>query len=73
MCLAIPAKVIKVDGGVATVNLGGVEKEASLLLLDDVSVGDYVIIHAGFAINKLDKVAAEESLRILRELASLAP
>ncbi|GAB6904707.1 Hydrogenase expression/formation protein HypC [Desulfosarcina cetonica] len=71
MCLAIPSKVITVEGGMATIDVDGVRRQASLMLLDDVIVGDYVIVHAGFAIQKLDEAAALESIQLLREAAAL--
>jgi hydrogenase expression/formation protein HypC len=55
----------------ATIDVDGVQREASLLLLEDVEVGDYVIVHAGFAIQKLDEAAAMETLNLLREAAGL--
>jgi hydrogenase expression/formation protein HypC len=70
MCLAIPAKVTKIDGDMATIDVGGVTRSASLMLLTDVAVGDYVIVHAGFAIHKVDPEEAQESLKLLRELAA---
>ncbi|HSO20535.1 MAG TPA: HypC/HybG/HupF family hydrogenase formation chaperone [Desulfosarcina sp.] len=72
MCLAIPSKVIEIDNGMATIDVEGVRRAASLMLLDDVVVGDYVIVHAGFAIQRLDADAAAESLTLLREAAALA-
>jgi hydrogenase expression/formation protein HypC len=51
----------------ATIDVEGVQREASLLLLEDARVGDYVIVHAGFAIQKLDESAAQETLDLLRE------
>ncbi|MBW2645145.1 MAG: HypC/HybG/HupF family hydrogenase formation chaperone [Deltaproteobacteria bacterium] len=70
MCLAIPAKVTKIDGDMATIDVGGVTRSASLMLLTDVAMGDYVIVHAGFAIHKVDPEEARESLKLLRELAA---
>ncbi len=72
MCLAIPAKIESITNGVAQCRVGEGETfvSASMLLLDEeVTLGDYVIIHAGFAIRKLDLREARESLAILRELA----
>ena len=69
MCLAIPAKVISVEGSVALVTIEDVEYKASLLLLDDVKPGDYVMLHAGFAIEKVDAEEAAETLRLLNEIA----
>jgi hydrogenase expression/formation protein HypC len=68
MCLAIPAKVISVDGASALVTIEDVEYKASLLLLDDVNPGDYIMLHAGFAIQKVDAEEAEETLRLLIEM-----
>ena len=69
MCLAIPAKVISIEGSTALVTIEDVEYQASLLLLDDVQPGDYVMIHAGFAIQKVDAEEAAETLRLLNEVA----
>jgi hydrogenase expression/formation protein HypC len=70
MCLALPVKVIKVSPGeTALVDLGGVQKEISIALLDDVAVGDYVILHAGFALAKLDADEAEKTLALFAEMA----
>jgi hydrogenase expression/formation protein HypC len=71
MCLAIPSKIVKIENNVATIDVDGVRREASLLLLENPEVGDYVIVHAGFAINKLNEEDAMESLKALREAASL--
>ena len=68
MCLAIPAKVISVDGKSAKVTIEDVEYTASLLLLDDVKPGDYIMLHAGFAIEKVDPYEAAETLRLLNEI-----
>ncbi len=70
MCLAIPSKVIKIEDSIGTIDVDGVTREASLLLLDDVKVGDYVIVHAGFAINKIDEEAAIETLADLRKIVN---
>ena len=73
MCLAIPAKIESIENGVAQCRVGEGETfvNASLMLLDgEAALGDYVIIHAGFAIRKLDLKEAQESLTILRDLAN---
>jgi hydrogenase expression/formation protein HypC len=67
MCLAIPSKITRIHDNMATIDVEGVQREASLLLLEDARVGDYVIVHAGFAIKKLDEAAARETLSLLRE------
>ena len=69
MCLGIPMKVIKINDGLGVVELGGVKREISLQLVEDIKIGDYVIIHAGFAIQKLNEEEAEETLSLLREIA----
>ena len=70
MCLAIPMKVVKVEGDRGIVEIGGVEREASFQLLEGVKIGEYVLIHAGYAINKIDEEEAQETLELLREIAS---
>lgn len=71
MCLAIPSKIAAIKNSIATLDVDGVKREASLLLLEDARVGDYVIVHAGFAIHKIDETAAMETLKILREAIAL--
>jgi len=71
MCLAIPSKITKIENNMATIDVEGVQREASLLLLEDPKVGEYVIVHAGFAIQKIDESAAQETLSLLREAAEL--
>jgi hydrogenase expression/formation protein HypC len=70
LCLAIPAKVIKLEGEKAEVEIGGIKKEASLALVADqgVVVGDYILIHTGYAITKLDEKEAESFLKTWREV-----
>ncbi len=70
MCLAIPAKITKIDNSMGTIDMEGTQREVSLLLLEDAKIGDYVIVHAGFAIHKIDEAEAKESLKVLRELVS---
>jgi len=73
MCLAIPACVEEFVGeDSAIVNLGGVRKEVSLALLDEVAVGDYVIVHVGFALQKLDPDEAARTLALFAELDDLS-
>lgn len=71
MCLAIPSKIVEINDNMGVIDVAGVQREASLLLLEAPQVGDWVIVHAGFAIQKLDDAAAQESLRYLREAAQL--
>jgi hydrogenase expression/formation protein HypC len=69
MCLAIPAKVIEMlDHDQAVVELGSVRKDVSLALLDEVAVGDYVIVHVGFALNRLDPEEAARTLALFAEM-----
>lgn len=69
MCLAMPAQVVEIsaNGDAARVSLGGVMKEVSLALVEDVQVGDYVLLHVGFALNKLSEEEAKETLRLFAE------
>jgi hydrogenase expression/formation protein HypC len=69
MCLAIPAQVVELrDGDLAVVDLAGVRKEISLALVDGVALGDYVIVHVGYALNKLDPDEAARTLALFAEL-----
>jgi hydrogenase expression/formation protein HypC len=69
MCLALPVRVVEVGAAdTAVVDLGGVKKEISIALLDDVQVGDYVILHVGYALSKLDPAEAEKTLALFAEL-----
>jgi len=73
MCLAIPARVAEIlDGDQAIVDLGGVRKEVSLALVDDVAMGDYVIVHVGYALQKLDPDEAARTLALFVEMGTLA-
>ena len=67
MCLGIPVKVIEVDGQSAVVDVGGARREISLLLLDDIKPGEWVILHAGFAIQKMNEEEAATTLALRRE------
>ena len=68
MCLAIPMKVLAVEGVTAQVDQGGARKEVRIDLLEEVGVGDYVLVHAGFAISRVDPEEAEHTLRLLEEI-----
>ena len=71
MCLAIPAQVVELrDGDNAVVDLAGVRKEISLALVDNVAVGDYVIVHVGYALQKLDPEEAEKTLALFAEMGT---
>jgi hydrogenase expression/formation protein HypC len=68
VCLAIPSKIIQIDeNGLGTVDVDGVKREVSLLMIDKPEIGDYVIVHAGFALHKIDETVAMESLQLLRD------
>ncbi len=69
MCLAIPMRIIEIDGFKAVAEVDGVRREARLDLLSEVAVGDYILVHAGLAIATVDPEAAEETLTYLRQLA----
>ncbi len=69
MCLGVPGKVIEIEKNVAKVDVGGLLREVSLDLCPDVSVGEYVLIHTGFAIQKVDEEEAKETLELLSQLA----
>lgn len=71
MCLAIPSKIERIKDNNAIIDVDGVKRKVSLLLLEDAKAGDYVIVHAGFALHKIDEAIAMESLEILKEAASL--
>jgi hydrogenase expression/formation protein HypC len=73
MCLAIPSKIVQIENETATIDVDGIRREASLLLLEEAQVGDYVIVHAGFAIQRIDDAAARETLSLLRQAMSLTP
>jgi hydrogenase expression/formation protein HypC len=69
MCLAVPARVVELrEGELALIDLGGIRKEISLALVEDVAPGDYVIVHVGYALQKLDPVEAERTLALFAGL-----
>ena len=67
MCLAVPAEIKKIEGAVATVDYGGAKRTANISLVE-AKVGDYVIVHAGYAIQVMDREEAEKTLDIFREM-----
>ena len=71
MCLSIPAKIDSIEGEMAMVSVGNVTYKASLQLLDDVKVGDYILLHTGFAIQKISPEEAAETLKIFEEFKEL--
>ncbi|TXT25536.1 MAG: hydrogenase expression/formation protein HypC [Gallionellaceae bacterium] len=72
MCLALPARIVELrENELGVVDLGGVRKEISLALVEEVRVGDYVIVHVGYALSKLDTAEAEATLRLFAEMEEL--
>lgn len=72
MCLAVPMKVISRNDGTGVAEMSGVKKELSFIMLPEAKVGDYVIVHAGFAIQILNEEEAQKSLDLFREMADLS-
>jgi hydrogenase expression/formation protein HypC len=72
MCLAIPALITSIEDKEADVEIGGITRRISLWLTPEARVGDYVLVHTGYAINVLDQKEAEETLTLLRQIAELA-
>lgn len=75
MCLAVPGKIVSIDTSaalrMAKVNFGGVRKDVCLEWLPEAQIGDYVLVHVGFALSKIDEKEAEETLRMLTEMGEL--
>ena len=67
MCIAVPMKVVEIKGNMGVVEHSGVQREVGLMLMDDAQLGDWVLIHAGFAISKLNQEEAEETLSLLKQ------
>ena len=68
MCLSVPAEIISIDGQMAKASVGGAVREISLQLVEDMHVGDFVLLHTGYAIEKISAEEAAETVRLLREL-----
>ena len=71
MCLAVPVLIKSIDGREAEAEIGGVSRRVSLWLTPEARVGDYVLVHTGYAINVLNQEEAEETLKLLEEIAAL--
>jgi hydrogenase expression/formation protein HypC len=71
MCLAVPVRVVSIEGNEAEVEIGGVRRRVSIVLTPEAKVGDYVLLHTGYAINVVNEAEAQETLKILEEMASL--
>ena len=71
MCLAVPSKIVEIDGLKATVDVYGARREVNLMLLpEEAGLGDYVLVHAGFALQKIDRASAEEALHFISNLVN---
>ena len=74
MCVAVPGQVVSIEpGAVATVDFGGTRREVSVALLDEVAVGDFVVVHAGFALHRVDPEEAKQTLELFREVLDGEP
>ena len=68
MCLSVPAKVVNIKGSMADVSIGGTIFKAGLQMVENVKIGDYILLHTGFAIQKISEKEALETLKILKEI-----
>lgn len=73
MCLGIPARIVKVEGEYADANINGATIRIGMQLIDDVKPGDYVLVHTGYALEKLNEKEAMETLEAIRRLESFNP
>ena len=69
MCLAVPAQIVEREDMLATVDVGGVQRQVSMLLLPEAQIGDYVLVHAGFAMQQIDEEEAKLTWSLLQEMA----
>lgn len=72
MCLSIPGKITSIENEIATVSVGGSEVQAGLQFLENVQIGDFVLVHSGFALQKISEEEAARTLELIRELEGLA-
>ncbi len=72
MCLAVPVRIASIDGREAETEIAGVRRRVSIALTPEAKVGDYVLLHTGYAIGVVDEAEAEETLKLLEEIASLS-
>jgi hydrogenase expression/formation protein HypC len=72
MCLAIPVRIVSIDGDQAETEIGGVRRRVSIVFTPEAKVGDYVLLHTGYAIGVVDEAEAEETLKLLEEIASIS-
>jgi hydrogenase expression/formation protein HypC len=73
MCLAVPVRIVSIDGDEAETEIAGVRRRVSIAFTPEARVGDYVLLHTGYAIGVVDEAEAEETLKLLEEIASLTP
>ncbi|TVR91497.1 MAG: HypC/HybG/HupF family hydrogenase formation chaperone [Spirochaetaceae bacterium] len=71
MCLGVPGKVVELTGETAKVSIGGVMYDAALAIAEDIEIGDYVLMHAGFVLEKISAAEADETLEVIREYTNL--
>jgi hydrogenase expression/formation protein HypC len=72
MCLAVPVKIVSIDGDAAETEIAGVRRRVSIALTPEAKIGDYVLLHTGYAIGVVDKAEAEETLKLLEEILNLS-
>jgi hydrogenase expression/formation protein HypC len=72
MCLAVPVRIVSIDGDAAETEIAGVRRRVSIALTPEAKVGDYVLLHTGYSIGVIDEAEAEETLKLLEEIASLS-
>ena len=72
MCLAVPVRIVSIDGDEAETEIAGVRRRVSIALTPEARLGDYVLLHTGYAIGIIDEAEAEETLKLLEEIASLS-
>jgi hydrogenase expression/formation protein HypC len=72
MCLAVPVRIVFIDGDEAETEIAGVRRRVSIALTPEAKVGDYVLLHTGYAIGVIDEAEAEETLKLFEEIASLS-
>ncbi|MCX9014036.1 MAG: HypC/HybG/HupF family hydrogenase formation chaperone [Candidatus Methanoperedens sp.] len=72
MCLAVPARIVSIDGDEAVLDYGGVTRKANLSMLSEANIGDYVLVHVGYAISKMDEAEALETLELWDEMLKAA-
>ena len=72
MCLAVPVRIVSIDGREAETEIAGVRRRVSIAMTPEAKVGDYVLLHTGYAIGVVDEAEAEETLKLLEEIASLS-